>query len=314
MEENPDLILTLRSITQHASDVFKLPHNQDSYVPPSAAEDTWSRQTTPATNIGDDESGDFDHKWQLTFNEGLEWSFGSSRSCDFLLGRAEDRISRRHFCIRFDDQGRPILEAKSKTHTMIVSYNGRAEDQDRQHYFRWILFPWAEIKVIIDRKREDPGQRHNDRSNELQFGIELAKHNSCQDEYEKRVQSFLKKSRNEESRNEIAFSHLDMNSQENTAPPTRPLSPRPGQDTQDAIYLPVEELGHGRFAKVYKVIDVSTGHIYAGKYFYKSKLDEQDTREIEIIRKYLRVPHVSIIVYLHRKPYLIFLRTILYSL
>src|SRR5436853_5424090 len=100
-----------------------------------------------------------------------------------------------------------------------------------------------------------------------------------------------------------------MDRQENTAPPTRPLSPRPISDVedeearQDAIYLPVEELGRGKFAKVYKVIDVSTGHTYAGKYFYKSKLDEQDVREIEIMRKYLRVSHVSIIVYLHRRPY-----------
>src|SRR5438045_3183375 len=108
MEE--DLILTLKSITQRACDAFKLSHNQDRYVPPSANiaadENTWSRQTTPATNAGDEERGDFSHKIQLTFNDGhkLGWWFGSSRSCDILLGRGH--ISNRHFCITFDDKGR----------------------------------------------------------------------------------------------------------------------------------------------------------------------------------------------------------------
>jgi hypothetical protein len=59
-----------------------------------------------------------------------------------------------------------------------------------------------------------------------------------------------------------------MDSQQITAAPTQPPSLRA---RQDPIYLPLEELGRGEFRKVYKVIDVSTEDVYAGKYFYPGK-------------------------------------------
>lgn len=284
---DPNLILTLKAITIRAADAFRLPHNQDRYVPhPAVAADTWSRESTPASNVGDDERGDFSHKLQLPFdkdNQGFTFgkdnqgcTFGISRRCDFVLERPKhgirSRISSRHFRITFDDQGRLILKATSQSHTMTVSYNGQGEKQDRKHYFKWILFPGPDIKVTIDK--------------DLEFLIELAKHDSCQDEYQKRVQSFLQRSRDEESRNAFALGLLNFDSQKTTAAPTQPLSPGA---TQDPIYLPLEWLGSGEFGKVYKVIDVSTEDVSAGKYFYPDKKDKWKT-EVEILKN---VSHVS---------------------
>lgn len=292
MEEDPNLVLTLKAITTRAADAFRLPHNQNRYVPPSAeaAADIWSRESTPATIVGDDERGDFSHRdfshqIQLTFdedNQGYTFgkdnqgcTFGVSRRCDVVLERLKhgesSRISSRHFRITFDDQGRLKLEAMSKSHSMTVSQDGQAWDQPRKHYFKWILFPGTVIKVIIDET--------------LEFWIELAKHDSCQDEYQKRVQSFL-----ETSRNAIALNLLNIDSQQTTAAPSQPLSP--SSLRQAPIYRRLEELGRGKFGKVYKVIDVSTGDTYAGKYFYPDTEDKWKS-EVEILKK---VSHVSMTV------------------
>jgi hypothetical protein len=74
------------------------------------------------------------------------------------------------------------LAPNTETHRMIVNYNGLAEEQPRRHYFRWILYPGAEIEVAIDKNpEEDSDKRHK----VLQFSIKFAEHDSCQDEYQK---------------------------------------------------------------------------------------------------------------------------------
>jgi hypothetical protein len=99
--------------------------------------------------------------------------------------------------------------------------------------------------------------------------IELAKYNSCQDKYQKHIQSFLERSRDIESWNAFALGLFNFDSQKTTAAPTEPASPRPRQ--QDPIYWKFEELEYSEFGKVCKVIDVSTDKIYTGKYFYPDK-------------------------------------------
>src|SRR5258706_15479002 len=119
--EDPNLVLTLKAITIRAADAFKLPYNQGRYVPPLAAADTWSRESTPATIVGDDEREGLSHQIQMSFdndNQGFTLgkenqgcTFGKSRRCDVVLESSEQsRISRRHFRITFDDKGRLILE------------------------------------------------------------------------------------------------------------------------------------------------------------------------------------------------------------
>ncbi|KAK5004953.1 hypothetical protein LTR28_008280 [Elasticomyces elasticus] len=58
---------------------------------------------------------------------------------------------------------------------------------------------------------------------------------------------------------------LDIHSQNTTAASTAPHSPNQGR-----IYVLLEELGRGGFGRVYKIVDVSTGNIYAGKGFLYS--------------------------------------------
>jgi hypothetical protein len=85
-----------------------------------------------------------------------------------------------------------------------------------------------------------------------------------------------------------------MDSQQTTAAPSQPLPPR---QRQAPIYLPLEELGHGEFGIVHKVIDVSTETIYAGKYFYLDKRNKWKT-EVEILENVSpwTSPHVSMTV------------------
>jgi hypothetical protein len=155
--EDPNLILTLKAITIHTADTFRLLYNQNRYIPPPAlvAADTWSRQSTPATTVGDDKKGDnkrrdFSYQIQVTFDkdnlgftvgkDNLGYTFGISRSCDIVLEQPKHSISScissRHFFITFDNQGRLKLEATSESNKMTVSFNSQAEDQPRKYYFK----------------------------------------------------------------------------------------------------------------------------------------------------------------------------------
>ena len=58
---------------------------------------------------------------------------------------------------------------------------------------------------------------------------------------------------------------IRLEDKENTAQPTEPHSSK-----NRPIYILYEELRCGGFGAVYKVRDMSTGNIYAGKEFYDS--------------------------------------------
>ena len=281
--EDANLILTLRASSLRAERAFSLEHNKNRYLPPAIAEPTlaaWTRGMTPATDIGDDETEDFSSQIRLAFDQELKdvqqgFVFGSDpATCDILLGPPKDRISRRHFRIAFDSQGRLILEAMSSTRTMTLSYDGQGDDQDRL-LFKWILFQGPKIKVTIDESKRRGCQVRES----LRFEIELAQHNVSQAKYQNNVCLFL-----EESRNAIApFDLLNIYSQENTAASTRQEAPR-----QRPIYIKDGEIGRGEFGKVYKSIDVSTGYMYAGKYFNRGDWKN----EVNIMRQ---VSHVCLI-------------------
>ena len=261
--DDPNLIFTLKAATIRAETVLAQQHNSNRYVPPTdeyEVEEICSRDTTPATNAANEEAAEYCSQLRYTFDLLPKYIqrgfvFGSHpASCDVLLGRAGGPVSRQHFCITFDDQERVVLRDTSSSQT-TVSYNGQAADQRRNH-FTWILFTGYDIKLQISKI--------------LQFRIELANHDSCKDEYRKRVRSYL-----EASRNAIGpLDLLNIHSLQSTAAPTEPVSPR-----RRPIYILGRELGRGDFGTVYKATNVSTGDAYAAKIFQGNRWN----REVEIM-------------------------------
>jgi len=151
-----------------------------------------------------------------------------------LLGDRRGGISGRHFSISFDNQKRLLLRDTSSAGT-TVSYNRQCTTQKRSN-FTWILFKGIVIEVEVAEK--------------LRFELMIANHPNRETAYQERLDRYL-----EESRNALGpINVLSINSQETTAAPTQPFSPR-----ALPIYFKDELLGQGKFGKVYKAFDVSTG-------------------------------------------------------
>ena len=271
--DDPNLICILRPCSVRAERVFSLEHNQTRYIPPPSEDAlvaACSRDATPATVSGSDEKSS--SQIRLTFDQKPKnvqqgFVFGSDpNTCDVLLGPSKNRISRQHFRIAFDECERLVIEAISKTRSMVLSYNGQGEQQDRR-LFKWILFQGPDIVVTVDKgvHRES-----------IMFDIEQPRHTRCQTEFQNNVRLFLS-----ESRNAIGpLDLLDINSLDSTALPTPKEALK-----QLAIYIQDEELGRGQFGTVYKSVDVSTGRVYAGKYFNKGAWK----REVNIMRQMAHV-------------------------
>ena len=195
--------------------------------------------------------------------------FGTNHyDCDVLLGsRGRNNISNRHFCITFDEQRRVILK-DSSTWGTTVSYGGQAGEETR-HHFTWILsLDENRYKNIIVYVPESTG---------LAFRVELAIHEIYKREYVENIDQFLEESRAALPKSRAALPPLDVlsiYSDQTTAAPSEPLSPR-----QPPIYLRDRVLGSGAFGRVNKVIDVSTGSIYAGKEFYRSYQQERNKQK-----------------------------------
>ncbi|KAF7502516.1 hypothetical protein GJ744_005637 [Endocarpon pusillum] len=134
---------------------------------------------------------------------------------------------------------------------MAVSYGGQAEKEVR-HHFTWIL----------DLKREMGKWEIQVHVRGLRFKVDLASHETCKAKHDKNVQDFLQD-------NPTAPPSLDVlgiQSHTATAQCSQPLTPR-----QLPIYICERKLGTGSFGSVDKVIDVSTGAIFARKEFYESQ-------------------------------------------
>jgi serine/threonine protein kinase len=109
----------------------------------------------------------------------------------------------------------------------------------------------------------------------LSFKIKLAKHKNRDEEFFANVDKVFPLSvRMGEGGLATPMQQLDVHSQNTTVAPSGTVTPRRGP-----IYLQHERIGKGTFGRVYRVTDVSTGNIYAGKY-----VDHSDcTREVTIM-------------------------------
>ncbi|MCJ1245720.1 hypothetical protein MMC30_002924 [Trapelia coarctata] len=254
--EDPNLILALKPINERAILAFSLPSNAARHVLPAPdvpLPDTDNGDKTPKTVVQDDETEVSGSLIRLTFDAPPKdpqrgFVFGSDPDvCDVILGTPKQGISKREFRITLDQQGRPVLEAVSQSHTMTVSYGSQGKGQDR-HFFRWILFQGTEIIVTTSHVR---------------IQVVIANHRSCEAEYRNRLLSFLKSSHDAVA----SLGFMNIRSAESTAAPSRPMTP----PRQAPIYFKVKKLGEGGFGTVYKTIDVSTGSIYAAKQFDKGQ-------------------------------------------
>lgn len=135
----------------------------------------------------------------------------------------------------------------------------------------------------------------------LEFRIVLATHDTCPVEYDKKVDEFLEFSRTPDP--PIGSSGGDsllvktardwnINSNLTDLAPSQSESPR-----KRPVYISEGNVGKGSFGKVDRVIDVSTGAIYARKTFFDPGKRERErwldriSREIRIMKDH---PHVSV--------------------
>ena len=140
--EDPNLIAMLIPTDEDnlAENAFRHADNESRYLHPigeiAEGPTLSSREATPAQEVlkNDHHDYNFTHRLQLTFNKEPKdatkgYSFGTdSRKCDVSLGPpGAYGISRRHFCITFDDtidEETHLVLKDSSTHGMAVSYNG----------------------------------------------------------------------------------------------------------------------------------------------------------------------------------------------
>ena len=187
----------------------------------------------------------------------------------------------------------------SSTWGTAVSYSGQAEHEVR-HKFTWIL----NLKEIEGEKGVgEKGEGEKEGKGEwklkvhvrgLEFKVELASHQTSKVDYEEKVTNFLKFSRTADP----AMGGLSLND-DKTEKPSQSLTPG-----QRPVYIHLNYLGKGSFGQVDKVIDVSTGAIYARKTFFEPRWRKDEERRrrqreerLDQIRREIRImrehPHVS---------------------
>ncbi|KAI4228462.1 MAG: hypothetical protein L6R40_008127 [Gallowayella cf. fulva] len=125
----------------------------------------------------------------------------------------------------------------------------------------------------------------------LRFKLELASHKTCKAEYDKEVKKFLKQS----STALPPVDGLGIDSYTTTAQPSQASTPRPLP-----VYVSERGLGRGSFGRVDRVIDVSTGAIYARKEFYEPQWAKNEERRrqqkegwLDRVRREIRIMRES---------------------
>ncbi|KAF9733806.1 hypothetical protein PMIN03_011750 [Paraphaeosphaeria minitans] len=298
MKEDPNVVFTLRAISPDAQKWFPHPHNERYYVPPYPLDDaTTSRESTPATNIGDEDcEGDGD-KLRFTFDQKPKniqdgWVFGSNpTTCDVVMGSSKGGTSGSHFRITFDDQGRLVL-IDSSTHGTAVSYDSQARGEkrknpldrkrktppDKSNDFTWILFPGIEDKRVIT------GHKIDELPNApvIEFSVDDVVDpdaDSCPEQYTRLRNAYLA-----EMRTAIPFG-LNIDSHPTTAGQTQSHTPNQ-HPKQRPIWVDREEIGSGEFGTVYRTVNVSTGVIYAAKKFLRNGKGHRERwdREVALLR------------------------------
>ncbi len=269
--------------------------NEGRYLLPTDAFDDepviGSREATPSyvPLPKGDEGDNFEKTYRLPLKFNVPpkdptkgYAFGTSQQrCDVVLAsRGVRGTSRVHFHITFDViNGEKCLVLKdSSTAGTAVSYNGQARKEVRRD-FTWILNLKESGKEGGEKKEEWEIEVH---VQGLEFKVVLATHESCAVDYNNEVTKFLEVGRNADP--PIG----DMGIYSPTEPPSRYLSPgrRP-------VYISEGNIGKGSFGKVDKVIDVSTGVIYARKTFFDPGKQERERRLDQEIRIMKEHPHVS---------------------
>ena len=280
---DPKLIAMLipSDLLSLAANAFCHKHNCDRYLAPRHIEEgptLSSREATPISGeLIDDKSGKYDytHRLILKLNRKMKdpakgFCFGSNPNiCDIVLGPRRQGISNLHFCITFvmrDGKVRLILKDVSTCGT-AVAYSGQARDDVRNH-FVWIL----------DLVKEEGRWELEVYVRKIRFIVELANHETCVTEYEKAVEEFVQE--------ESTLSELALYT------PTEPASPAPGPRFR--IYIRERELGRGSFGSVDKVINVSTGDIYARKNFFNPRWERSETRRARQREEWLAQVHREI--------------------
>ena len=285
----------MRPISDHARDVVSDRRNELYYVRPPSLTAATSRESSVATNIGeedcegDGDGEDFRQRLCFTFDKKPKniqdgWVFGSNPNiCDVVIGKSRGGTSSSHFRITFDDEGRLVL-IDSSTHGTAVSYDGKARDEkrknppdqkrrtqrDKSNDFTWILLPRMETRVItghnIDTLPKAPV---------IEFSVEVADPEFCNRELRN---AYLNEMRT------VPFG-LNIYSHPTTAGQTESHTPIQ-HPKQRSIWIELEQIGEGAFGNVHRTIDVSTGVIYAAKKFLRNDKGHRERwdREVELLR------------------------------
>lgn len=298
--ENSNLIATLIPVGDLTKHVFSYPKNKKRCLPPTRGIDeglaSSSREPTPAYERQNDYEDS--HRIQLNFDTPPKdptkgYAFGTDeQKCDVFLGPRSIRgTSGIHFYITFDviDKDRHIVLRDSSTKGSAVSYNGQAEKEVR-HHFTWIL--------NLAKNEEEGGEvgkwEIEVHVRGLRFKVELANHRTCQADYNKNVGKFLDHSQNADP----LLDGLSIDSYTTEVAPSQSRTPG-----QRPIYIHEWKLGKGSYGQVDRVVDVSTGAVYARKKFFKPSWDKDNERKsrqreewLEKIRREIRImmqhPHV----------------------
>ncbi|KAL8856088.1 MAG: hypothetical protein Q9178_007283 [Gyalolechia marmorata] len=269
MEEvNPRLITTLVAGDALAERAWIRPENEDRCQPASKSDDRNvdipSRGTTPGIS---DTAEALVSKIHLSMDHGPKnpdkgFVFGSDPvRCDVVIGEWP-AFSREHFRITFNARGDVILKDTSRFPTSV---NYKHEAPSSRNHFTWVLLDdYENIHVTLNCGKP----------NQLIFKIERP-HNRkhCLSQYEAYREIYLNRERHSTL---PLMGQLGVESQQPTATVTASESPR-----QHSIYLKQAKLGAGTFGTVYKVVDVSTGSVYAGK----ASHDGSWHNEINIMRR-----------------------------
>ncbi|KAL8650293.1 MAG: hypothetical protein Q9210_003912 [Variospora velana] len=307
--EDPNLIVTLIPADNdgYAENAFRRDKNKDRCLPPTRKiEDEGpvisSREATPARPLVFNQEPKLyvdpeqKHCIRLTFkpppkDPAKGYAFGTDeQKCDVLLAHRGVRdTSGVHFHITFDviRGKRRLVLRDSSTNGTAVSYDGQAEEEVR-HHFPWIL--------NLDKKNGTWKVKVHVRG--LAFKVEFASHQTCETEYEKNTTEFLKLSQTADP----PLGGLNIDSYMTEVAPSQSRTPG-----QRPVYIHEEPLGKGSFGQVDKVIDVSTGAIYAHKTFHEplwAKYTERRRRRerekwLDQIRREIRImiehPHELIV-------------------
>ena len=304
--EDPKLIASLIPVDDLTKHVFSYKQNKERYVPPTGGFNddpvVSSRESTPAyvisqTNNNGGDGYERTSRLLLNFDEppkdpskGFAFGTDKQKSDVVLAPRGVRGTSGIHFHISFDviNNERRLVLRDSSTNGTAVSYDGQAKGEVR-HHFTWIL-------DLPKGKGERGGIKEwaiEVHVRELTFEVKLANHQTCQAEYTTNMDRFLLLSRTFDP----PLGGLRIDSYTTEVAPSQSRTPG-----QRPVYISESFLGEGMFGRVDRVINASTGAIYARKTFReppwatgkghpKEEWLNKIRREIRIMREH---PHVSL--------------------